>query len=87
MEVTSSISLDICKKVAEELLREMLELGVGTSQTKTDAADDHKALVLSNQYLVVEQVKVLDAQGSMKVVYPARNDLQSKAFKVIRDYE
>ena len=37
--------------------------------------------------LVVEQVRVLDEDGIMKVVYPARNDLISEAFRVIRDYD
>ena len=37
--------------------------------------------------LVVEQVRILDEDGVMKVVYPARNDLVSDAFRVTRDYE
>lgn len=39
------------------------------------------------QQLVVEQVKILDIEGHMKVVYPSRIDLTSEAYKVIRDYE
>ncbi len=38
-------------------------------------------------HLVVEQVRILDEDGVMKVTYPARNDLLNNAFKVIRDYE
>ena len=37
--------------------------------------------------LLVEQVRILDNEGSMKVVYPARNDLQAEGYKVIRNYE
>ncbi len=37
--------------------------------------------------LTVEQVRILDEEGSMKVVYPARNDLLSEAFRVVRDYD
>ena len=37
--------------------------------------------------LVVEQVKILDTEGVMKVVYPSRTDLHQEGFKVIRDYD
>lgn len=36
--------------------------------------------------LVIEQVRILDAEGAMKVVYPSRTDLQGEGFKVVRDY-
>jgi hypothetical protein len=41
----------------------------------------------AEQTLVVQQVKVNDAQGSLKVTYPSRVDLQSETFRVVRDYE
>ena len=37
--------------------------------------------------LVVEQVRILDMEGSLKAVYPARTDLQNDAFDVTRDYQ
>jgi hypothetical protein len=39
------------------------------------------------QTLVVQQVKVLDALGTLKVIYPSRIDLQSDLYHVVRDYE
>ncbi|CAL1533774.1 unnamed protein product [Lymnaea stagnalis] len=39
------------------------------------------------QKLTVEQVKVIDAQGNLRVIYPSRVDLQNPAFDVIRNYE
>ena len=39
------------------------------------------------QQLIVEQVKILDTEGHMKVVYPSRVDLVSNAFTVVRDYK
>lgn len=40
-----------------------------------------------DQVLVLEQVRVVDESGGLKVLYPSRVDLQSPAFKVNRDYE
>ena len=36
------------------------------------------------QHLVVEQVRVLDYDGGLKVVYPSRADLNSEAFETVR---
>ena len=90
IEVTSSVNLEVCKKVMDTMLNDMLELGVGCDAPATGAtadADAAKAAMPSNQCLVVEQVQILNPQGSMKVVYPARTDIMSSAFRVIRDYE
>lgn len=37
------------------------------------------------QRLVVEQVKVVDEDGSLKVLYPSRTDLQDDNYEVIRN--
>jgi len=90
IEVTSSVNLDVCKKVMDTMLNDMLELGVGCDAPVTGAtgdADAAKAAMPSHQCLVVEQVQILNPQGSMKVVYPARTDIMTSAFRVIRDYE
>ena len=90
IEVTSSTSLDVCKKVMEELLRELLEMGI--SGTLCEAAGDGEEAAAASvedishrpQHLVLQQVKVVDSEGSLKVVYPSRIDLQSEAFHTIR---
>jgi len=126
VEVTSSVSLEVCKKVMEQLLQHVLEMGLGLadlpSELPTDnvqsttssaaaaaaagdedvdtvaayqaaAHDDEDADecigpgLTSEQVLVLQQVKVIDNLGGLRVIYPSRVDLQSTAFKVIRDYE
>lgn len=41
----------------------------------------------SAQRLVVEQVKIVDAEGRLKVLYPSRTDLNSDLIEVIRDFD
>ena len=116
LEVTSSTSLDVCKKVVEELLRYLLEMGIGQADlpavlpddgesaaaaTEDDTATAYQDAAIddedgdeclgpglnSEQVLVVQQVKVIDNLGGLRVLYPSRVDLQSSAYRVIRDYE
>lgn len=101
IEVTSSTSLDTCKKVMQELLQCMLEMGVGQAEAMGAAAtapvafddedtgavggaDDGDPTFTNDQCLVVEQVKVTDEDGNLRVVYPSRVDLMSDAFRVVR---
>ena len=68
----------------------MLEMGLGMGENpdqEDGAGDDLGSTVQGQLKLVVEQVKVTDPEGSMKVVYPSRADLDSPVFKVTRDYE
>ena len=106
IEVTSSTSLDTCKKVMQELLQRLLEMGIGTEGESPDGGmppvedeDDDEAEMLGavggegdeglvlkqDQVLVVQQVKVVDGAGSLKVLYPSRVDLQGEGFRVMRD--
>uniref|UniRef100_A0A2C9JGF0 B3/B4 tRNA-binding domain-containing protein n=1 Tax=Biomphalaria glabrata TaxID=6526 RepID=A0A2C9JGF0_BIOGL len=96
VEVSSSTSLDICKKVMEELLKETMLTGVGTpaedsGEKKESQAEGEPVADTSRmrfpQKLVVEQVKVIDAQGNLRVIFPSRVDLQNPAYDVIRNYE
>ncbi|KAK3595782.1 hypothetical protein CHS0354_025419 [Potamilus streckersoni] len=99
IEVTSSTSLDTCKKVMDELLYKMLEIGLGEprgSEKRSDggvagASGDSEDTVVfqqpSAQKLLVEQVKILDKEGSMKVVYPSRTDLISGVIEVQRPFD
>ncbi|ESO95482.1 hypothetical protein LOTGIDRAFT_188753 [Lottia gigantea] len=98
IEVTSSTNLDSCKKVMDELLREMLKMGVGCSEdeeppsSKEEATEEDGAepeatpKIPKNHHLVVEQVKIVDHEGSLKVVYPSRTDLLNPQYKVIRNF-
>ena len=99
MEVTSSTSLDVCKATMDELLLGMLEMGLGAEQAKgqgqtdQDAEDEKENAATSispsnkRKNMVVEQVKVVDLEGSLRVIYPSRVDLQHNAIEVIRDYD
>jgi phenylalanyl-tRNA synthetase beta subunit len=115
VEVTSSQNLDVCKKVMEELLQLLLEMGIGQADLPPPVtAEEHGAVtaadevspgddgvecveedseevvepILTNeQVLVVQQVKIIDSLGGLRVIYPSRVDLQSSAYRVVRDYE
>ena len=95
--MTSSSSLDICKKVLDEFLYKMLEMGVGSPAVSSTAAaaggdnsDSDDGVVFERkptEKLVVEQVKITDIQGNLKVVYPSRTDLNNAAIQVIRQFD
>ncbi|RUS86868.1 hypothetical protein EGW08_005347 [Elysia chlorotica] len=105
VEVTSTVSLDFCKKVMEETLVGSLLLGIGTGgeggngedSNKTPGSDADAAVSAEGpvdtsrmrfpQKLTVEQVKVVDGTGNLRVIYPSRIDLQNPAFDVFRNYE
>ena len=81
LEVTSPVDLATCKSVMEQLISSMLEAGLHsshvTSCTTTAAAEGGK------QEIVIEQVRVVNSEGQLKVVYPSRADLQLEPVKVI----
>lgn len=77
VEVTSSKSLLICKQVTEELIKELLHLGIGSS------LDDEENS--PKNCLVVEQVRVVSLDGHLKTVYPSRIDLVDVPCHVERD--
>ena len=81
LEVTSPVDLATCKSVMEQLISSMLEAGLHSSHvtctTAAAAAEDGK------QQLVIEQVRVVNSEGQLKVVYPSRVDLQLESVKVI----
>jgi len=83
IEVTSTLTLDTCKKVLDEMLKMMLEMGLGEGS----GAAGGDGPLLEGQTLTVEQVKIVDTEGIMKVVYPSRQDLQGDGFKIIKNYE
>jgi phenylalanyl-tRNA synthetase beta subunit len=74
IEVTSSSSQPVCKKVMDDLLVAMLDLGLG------EASNGQKTLT-------VQQVRIVNPEGNMKCVYPSKVDLNihdKPNFKVIR---
>ncbi|XP_066501006.1 leucine-rich repeat-containing protein 47 [Hoplias malabaricus] len=83
IEVTSSTSLQICKDVMDTLIIKMAELNKFTfdhkeeagSDGETDSTPDPSVDTSASPELSVVQVKVLDAEGNLKVLYPSKTDL------------
>uniref|UniRef100_A0A8C8SL71 Leucine rich repeat containing 47 n=1 Tax=Pelusios castaneus TaxID=367368 RepID=A0A8C8SL71_9SAUR len=90
LEVTSGTSLQICKDVMDTLILKMAELNKFTAQNKEeDSVSDAESDMTSepvnsnpsqnaeqeNSALTVEQVRVVDMDGNLKVLYPSKTDL------------
>ncbi|NWS59713.1 LRC47 protein, partial [Chunga burmeisteri] len=100
LEVTSDTSLQICKDVMDTLILKIAELNRFTLENKEDSGSDNRSDALCgpvnlnptqnvqpmNFPLVVEQVRVVDADGNLKVLYPSKTDLTtaSSLLTVIR---
>ncbi|KAJ9578384.1 hypothetical protein L9F63_005390, partial [Diploptera punctata] len=83
VEVTSASGQGVCRQVLNVLLQETLLLGIGTAEPVSDGA----ILQSSFHRLSVQQVKVVDTEGNLKVVYPSRTDLvfEDKSITVVRE--
>ncbi|EFN84175.1 Leucine-rich repeat-containing protein 47 [Harpegnathos saltator] len=75
VEVTSTISYIICRNVLDEFLKELVILGF------TDTCKQKETKKYNN--LIVEQIKVVDTEGNMKLVYPSRADLNFDDHSII----
>ncbi|XP_076804516.1 leucine-rich repeat-containing protein 47-like [Clavelina lepadiformis] len=90
IEVTGTKSLDSCKRVLDGLLQKMVELRFYSYPPKEerehDFYDDSSDEDIISTRLVVQQVRVEDDQGQIRVVYPSRTDLtlESKEIKIER---
>ncbi|XP_074017720.1 leucine-rich repeat-containing protein 47 [Numenius arquata] len=96
LEVTSDTSLQICKDVMDTLILKIAELNRITLENKEDSGSDNESDALcgpvnlnpsqNTQPLVVEQVRVVDTDGNLKVLYPSKTDLTtvSSLLTVIR---
>ncbi|XP_015152579.1 leucine-rich repeat-containing protein 47 [Gallus gallus] len=98
LEVTSDTSLQICKDVMDALILKIAELNRFTLENKEEGSgsdDESDALCgpvnvnpnqNTQQPLVVEQVRVVDMDGNLKVLYPSKTDLAtvSSLLTVIR---
>ncbi|XP_062854536.1 leucine-rich repeat-containing protein 47 [Trichomycterus rosablanca] len=85
LEVTSSTSLQICKDVMDMLIIKMAELNKMTFDNKEEACSEEDTESasgpgledLASAELTVVQVRVVDTDGNLKVVYPSKTDLTS----------
>ncbi|KAE8593181.1 hypothetical protein XENTR_v10019020 [Xenopus tropicalis] len=101
VEVTSGTSLQVCKDVLDTLILKMAELHKFTlenkepeaiSDSEPEAVDKQEPAANNNPdaetgaQLIVEQVRVADMDGNLKVLYPSKTDLNlsSSAFIVVR---
>lgn len=70
IEVTSTTSMTDCRQAMEDLLREMLSASFGKPSGKVDTEES-----ISSEQLILQQVKITDADGNLRTVYPSKTDL------------
>ncbi|RNA16720.1 leucine-rich repeat-containing 47-like, partial [Brachionus plicatilis] len=98
VEITSSDSIDSCKKVMEKLITGMFEAGVVSKLDLSEQVEDLKIDQSDEQKLrhtiLVQQVRLVNSNSCLKSVYPSRIDLNfnevidlKTQIKVLRMYE
>ena len=84
LEVTSPTDLATCKSVMDNLICKMLEAELCS---KAEGETASSAVTCESSHgklqLVIEQVRVVNSDGQLKVVYPSRVDIQLESVKVI----
>uniref|UniRef100_A0A8D0BND8 Leucine rich repeat containing 47 n=1 Tax=Salvator merianae TaxID=96440 RepID=A0A8D0BND8_SALMN len=88
LEVTSATSLQICKDVMDTLILKMAELNRSAAEnaSRDGCSDQEPDEVIRDENssgegvpqsfpLVLEQVRVVDTDGNLKVLYPSKTDL------------
>ncbi|XP_068605769.1 leucine-rich repeat-containing protein 47 [Brachionichthys hirsutus] len=83
LEVTSAASLQTCKDVMDALIVKMAELNKFTAEHQEEAGSDDEEcrpheLASSGETsseLIIQQVRTVDQDGNLKVVYPSKTDL------------
>jgi hypothetical protein len=103
--------LDVCKKVVEEIIVEMIKSGLTSSgelaekvealsinsdkqsaesTASTDANGEGESGKLRHT-IIMQQVRIVDAKGNLKTVYPSRVDLNfaemDNKIRVVRLYD
>ncbi|XP_020506526.1 leucine-rich repeat-containing protein 47 [Labrus bergylta] len=86
LEVTSATSLQTCKDVMDALIAKMAELNKFTAEHKEEAGSDGEgdgpqepaAGCEGSGELIVQQVRTVDQDGNLKVVYPSKTDLSNE---------
>jgi len=93
VEITGVKSLRSCKDILDEMLKQMVQLGFKSFPVQKagekdfyDDSSDEESVKPVLEHLIVQQVRVEDPEGNLKVVYPSRTDLDfdSKEIKIIR---
>ena len=79
--MTSSTDLATCKGVMDALIVSMVELGMSNTQR---ANQEEAEATNQRGPLVVQQVRVVEEDGGLRVLYPARTDLDIEGVKVAR---
>ncbi|XP_068452988.1 leucine-rich repeat-containing protein 47 [Clinocottus analis] len=85
LEVTSAASLQTCKDVMDALIVKMAELNKFTAENREEAGSDGEgegpqdpaASTEPSSELIVQQIRTVDQDGNLKVVYPSKTDLCS----------
>uniref|UniRef100_UPI003AABC4F4 leucine-rich repeat-containing protein 47 n=1 Tax=Centroberyx gerrardi TaxID=166262 RepID=UPI003AABC4F4 len=85
LEVTSSTSLQTCKDVMDALIAKMAELNKFTAEHKEEAGSDGEGEAPpepaadgnTSSELIVQQIRTVDQDGNLKVVYPSKTDLSN----------
>ncbi|XP_061701100.1 leucine-rich repeat-containing protein 47 [Syngnathoides biaculeatus] len=85
LEVTSAKSLQTCKDVMDALIAKMAELNKFTAEHREEAGSDGDGETPPDttpaadacSELIVQQVRTVDQDGNLKVVYPSKTDLSS----------
>ncbi|XP_065593857.1 leucine-rich repeat-containing protein 47 [Cyrtonyx montezumae] len=86
LEVTSDTSLQMCKDVMDTLILKIAELNRFTVENEEEDSGDESDAVCGSvalnpkaqqhsSPLVLEQVRVVDTDGNLKVLYPSKTDL------------
>ncbi|XP_031724648.1 leucine-rich repeat-containing protein 47 [Anarrhichthys ocellatus] len=83
LEVTSAASLQTCKDIMDALIVKMAELNKFTAEHREEAGSDGEAegpqdpaaSIEPSSELIVQQVRTVDQDGNLKVVYPSKTDL------------
>lgn len=82
LEVTSSASLDVCHKVMLALIKKMLLMDVQVSRAHPEGKKKGKGKTSTtvvtydkSTEMVIEQVRVYDAEGNFHSVFPGKGDL------------
>ncbi|KAF3696629.1 Leucine-rich repeat-containing protein 47 [Channa argus] len=84
LEVTSATSLQTCKDVMDALIAKMAELNKFTAEHKEEAGSDGEggdspqqpvASSETSSELIIQQVRTVDQDGNLRVVYPSKTDL------------
>ncbi|KAM3618491.1 uncharacterized protein V6R79_021013 [Siganus canaliculatus] len=78
LEVTSATSLQTCKDVMDALIVKMAELNKFTAEHQEEVGSDGEGGGPSEpttSELIIQQVRTVDQDGNLKVVYPSKTDL------------